>query len=447
MTPPYREDRSSGGARSSRRRALAALCLGASLAALGCSAGRDDPSLVWISLDTVRADHLQPYGYQRDTSAFLTELAERGLWFEWAISPQNSTLPTHLTQFTGIHPVVHGVFHSRRNPGIRLADSVRTLPEVLTDAGFRSRAFTDGGKMSRHYGFARGFEEYHDEPEPLPQKLRRVVEALDALAERERFFFFVHTYEAHAPYSPPRPYRGRYREADAPPPRRQSNLYDGSLRLIDDQLRSFVAELERRGLLETTLLVITSDHGESFSEYGIAHVGHAGENLHQNLTRVPWIVLHPSDRHRGKVSEPVGLVDFANTTLALLGVEERLPGQGVDVLAADAPADRAYVSWTGHPTRPDCAWSLYAGGYHLLQCDELPGPERNGLYDVRSDPLERSPLDRPDKAAELADRLTTLRRELEEQKARLQPSLRDFGPLEEKTLEQLRALGYLGGNG
>ena len=152
------------------------------VASIGCAGGGstgpgpDQLSLIWISLDTLRADYLELYGYSRDTSPFLRELAERGLYFDWAVSPQNSTLPSHLTQFTGIHPVVHGVMHSRANVGIRLADSVRTLPEVLRDAGFRTRGWADGGKMSSHYGFARGFEEYDESRPGLPQNLSKALD-------------------------------------------------------------------------------------------------------------------------------------------------------------------------------------------------------------------------------------------------------------------------------
>ncbi|HEX9636271.1 MAG TPA: sulfatase [Acidobacteriota bacterium] len=423
--------------------AVPAAASSAAVEAAGAAANPAALSLIWISLDTVRADHLQLYGYERETSPFLADLAQRGLYFEWAISPQNSTLPTHLTQFTGIHPYLHGVMHSKRNPGIRLADSVRTLPELLTDAGFRSRAWTDGGKMARHYGFARGFETYSEQRQPFAMKLNLALAALDQLEPGERFFFFIHTYEAHAPYLPPPPYRDWFQAPADTGGHVPMNRYDGSLRLIDDQLRRLIATLKRGGVLDRAVLVITGDHGENFNEYGINHIGHGAENLHQNLTRVPWIVLHPNERYRGRVSKLVGLVDFANTTLALLGLEERFAGQGIDVLAADAPSDRAYVSWTGSPNSPGCAWSIYSGDFHLLRCDDPAGPERNGLFHFRRDPLERSALDEPQIVADLDRQLTTWRDDLEPERARLQPSLIDYAPLDRDTTEALRALGYL----
>lgn len=391
-------------------------------------------SLIWISLDTLRADHLELHGYERDTSPFLSELARRGLYFEWAIAPQNSTLPVHVTMFSGLHPVVHQVMHSRRRPGIRLADSVRTLPEVLADAGFETRAWTDGGKMDAGYGFARGFQSYEDEPSSLHDRLRAVL----AMAQPgRRFFYFIHTYEIHEPYEPPGPYDARYTSSTTSGPGERSlDLYDGSIRFVDDALRDFVSELERRGLLDSTILAITSDHGESFQEYGIPVIGHGGHNLHQNITRVPWIVLHPRSRYRGAVKDLVGLIDFPNTMLALLGIDEALPGDGVNVLADGANTDRDYLSWTGK------AWSLYAGDYHLLEFAG-GGQARNGLYHRGRDPLEKSPIDTPEVHRQLESRLAERRLALEQERTRWQGDLMERRGMRPEERERLRELGYL----
>jgi len=407
-----------------------------------CRAPLDEPagdklSVIWISLDTLRADHLPLYGYARDTAPFLTELAERGLYFEWAISPQNSTLPSHLTMFSGIHPLVHGIYHSRAQPGNRLAETVPTLPKILSAAGFRCLARVDGGKMSGTFGFSDGFELYDDKPTAFRSKLEQLLGDLAELDESERFFYFVHTYMIHAPYAPPPAYRPLFADA-RPTSRRQRSLdfYDASIRFVDDQLREFVTALESAGRLDSTILIFTGDHGESFGEYGIPHVGHAGHNLHQNLTRVPWIMLHPDARYRGRVDELVGLIDFPNTLLAMLGSSDQLP-DGVDVFAS--PGDeRDYVSHSATG-----AFSLYSGRNHLLLSEEWPGPERNGLFDIVADPRELEALRQPalEKAlsARLEDRLRALRRE----ELRIGASLRARTSIDEKTLKELRDLGYL----
>lgn len=422
------------------------------LSAIGCERQGDavDPeslSLIWISLDTLRADHLGAYGYERDTSPFIDELARDGLVFEWAIAPQNSTLPSHVTQFTGLHPVVHGVMHASPKVGVRLRDFVPTLPQVLREHGLRTHGWVDGGKVSSSYGFARGFETYDDQKHPLPAKFERVLAQLDEIGPGHRFFFFVQTYEIHSPYEPPQEYAELFREAGAPRARAALNDYDGSIRYVDEQLRDFMAALELRGVLDSTVVVITSDHGESFEEYGIDHIGHGAFNLHQNLTRVPWIVIHPDPRHRGRVEEPVGLIDFPSTMLALLGLDPALLGQGSNVVEPADREGRAYVSWTGKVERMDGpaheSWSLYADVHHLLASEDPPGPERNALYDVRSEPGEKRAMDDSKQHARLRARLDQRRSELEAERDAQPEPMAERRALPQTLISELVALGYV----
>lgn len=397
-------------------------------------------SLLWISLDTLRADHLPLHGYQRDTAPFLSSLAQRGLYFDWAISPQNSTLPVHLTMFTGIHPVVHGIYHSVKRPGIRLVESVPTLPKILAEEGFATRARVDGAKMKGTFGFAGGFELYDDVKMLFSDRVDQVLDDLDGLS-RERFFYFIHTYEIHAPYAPPPSHDGLYRSNDRKAPEQVAlDQYDASIRFVDDELRRFVTELELRGLLDSTVLVITSDHGETFKEYGIDRIGHRTLGLYQNITRVPWIILHPDPRYRGRIDEPVGLIDFANTTLALLGLSARLPGGGIDVLF-ERQTERPYLSWTGKES-----YSLYQGNLHNLWSDEFPDPRYNALFNTAQDPLERHPLESPALADELSERTQAIVRRLKAEERRIGAELRTqaaLEPSENEALREIRALGYI----
>ena len=227
--------------------ACGVVALAALLTALACTPSaefddRSDLSLIWISLDTLRADHLSLHGYDRDTTPFLDALARRGAYVQWAVTPQTATLPTHMTQFTGYHPVVHGVMHATKNPGIRLREGVRTLPEALRDVGFRNLAWVDGGQMDGRFGFARGFERYTDTMSPFPAKLAAARNAIAALEPDERFFVFVQTYEIHYPYAPPTRYRRRFvTTGERDLPTRTMDLYDGSIRVADDALRVFRA--------------------------------------------------------------------------------------------------------------------------------------------------------------------------------------------------------------
>jgi arylsulfatase A-like enzyme len=225
------------------------------------------------------------------------------------------------------------------------------------------------------------------------------------------------------------------------------NNYDASIRHVDDRLRAFMAELELRGVLDSTVVAITSDHGESFDEYGIDHVGHAAFNLHQNLTRVPWIVVHPDSRHRGRIREPVGLIDFPSTMLALLGFDPGILGQGSDALDPKARAERAYVSWTGQVPQPGGrtleSWSLFADSDHLLSSADPAGPERNALYDARRDPLETRALDDAARLAHASARLARRRAELEAERDAQPEPMAERRALPQTLLSELVALGYV----
>lgn len=404
---------------------------------------RNPYSLIWISLDTLRADHLGQFGYERDTSPYLDELAKRGLTFEWAVTPQNTTLPSHMTMFTGYHPAVHQIMYSNaQNPGVRLARSVRTLPEILRDAGFAAKAWTDGGKMASIHGFNRGFDGYIDDPDYLPTKFAKVLEFVDGCEDGRPFFCLIHTYQVHRPYPAPMPYDERYvTPGERTEAQKCMDLYDGCIRFVDDQLRLFVGELEERGILDDTILVLTGDHGENFREYGFDDIGHRSPNLHQNITHVPWIMLHPDPAYQKRsITALTGLIDFPNTMLALLGFDEVLPGGGVNVLdpANDKPRD--YLSWTMR------SLSLYSGEYHLLESDDPSGPEKIVLYRFTDDRRELNPLDDPERLEAMRSRLAEKRQALRAQSRDITASLREFGPEPKpggKLMKQLKALGYV----
>lgn len=408
----------------------------------GCAPRRDDVdrsrlSLVWISLDTLRADHLSLHGYDRDTTPFLDALAREGAYVEWAVTPQSSTLPVHMTQFTGIHPVVHGVMHAVTSPGVALNASVRTLPEVLREAGFVTRAWVDGGQLAGSFGFARGFESYDDRISPFPEKLSQSIAALAELGRDDRFFHFIQTYEIHAPYAPPKRYLNRFvSPGDRDATSSSLDRYDGSIRFCDDAIARYVERLGLAGRRQDTVIVVTGDHGEHFGEYGVDLIGHHGRLLRQNLTRVPFIVSHPSALLQGRVVPHAGLEDFANTVLSLVGVRERLAGRGRAIFDDPPPDDAVYVSWAG-PT----AWSIYRGSLHYLE-SKIEGPERNGLYDVSRDPGERGRLAGDPREAELAALLARERERLLAEAEARQSALRVQGTLSPELGDQLRALGY-----
>lgn len=329
--------------------ALVAACGGErSVPAPAADAPLRPRGVVLISIDALRADSLGPYGSERETTPFLDRLAGRATVFENAFAQVPSTLPSHMSMFTGLYPSEHQV----DPPSSVLSDQIRTLPEVLRKAGFRTFGHTEGGYVQGGYGFARGFEEWSDTPYALDTDVERTLRAgLDSLARvgaGERFFLFLHTYSVHDPYDPPPGYRNlpwlgprpagafdptgpnlaahnEHRVAATPETIEWfRGLYDAGVRYLDDQLAVFFAELERTGLADETVVILTSDHGEEFGEHG--HLAHT--QAYPECLRIPLLVVAPG-RGAARVARLVETVDFAPTIYELTGVAAPpdLPGR------------------------------------------------------------------------------------------------------------------------
>ncbi len=325
--------------------------------ATGCSRrnvavpARNARGVILISLDTLRADHLGSFGYGRATSPQLDRLAARGVLFERAVAQYPSTLTSHITMLTGLHPAQHDVYP----PATALAPSIATLAERLLSHGVRTAGFTEGGYMAKEFGFSRGFEAWDDRAATADTDIERTLglgrEFLRSLADGDRFFLFLHSYSVHSPYEPPEPWRGRF--WDVPPPtgafpstgenlkdvnrgrrpvddetvRFFTDRYDESISYVDEQIGRFMADLESQGLLDTTVVLITSDHGEEFMEHGrLAHSQVYPECLH-----VPLILLAPGLVAGTRVAAPVELVDIVPSVLELVGAapDEALPGHSL----------------------------------------------------------------------------------------------------------------------
>jgi len=312
---------------------------------------RPTRGVILISLDTLRADHLSAYGYERRTSPFLDSLAERAVLFERAVVQYPATLISHMSIFTGYYPQQHGVFP----PAAVLSEEIETMPERLLRAGIRTAGHTEGGFVSGGFGFARGFEEFTDTPyaddTDVERTFNRGLEFIDGLDDDERFFVFLHTYSIHDPYDPPEAFRHAFWEGDKPelpfepdgPALNDVNkgfrdvdaaaveyfeaLYDGSILYVDSVLETFFARLEEMGVADDTTVIITSDHGEEFLDHGkIVH-----EQIYPEVVFVPLLVIHPDLDHPIRVSTPVQSIDLAPTVYDLAGVEapEGLPGNSL----------------------------------------------------------------------------------------------------------------------
>jgi arylsulfatase A-like enzyme len=433
--------------------------------ALACAETPPRPSLILISIDTLRADRLGSYGYERDTSPALDALAARGVRFETVIAEASWTLPSHMTLFTGLSPSVHGVTSDDR----RLSPEIPTLSEVLRANGYRTFAFTGGLYVAPNFGFGRGFESYAsalqdytsgaERPIPLATALDRAAHRIAAVDPGGPFFAFIHTFDVHCPYDPPETYAAKFdsrpkgdhvetadrcgdphfNEMDLTPGQARflSDRYDAGIRHADDLLGAFLEQLDQRGVLERTFVVVVSDHGEEFLEHG--KIGHQA-SLFIECLRIPWIVAGPG-LAPAVVREPVGLADVMPTLLALLDVPAP-ETEGVSMLAAmrgERPDDRDRIRFSELGVGPEAS-SAIRGDLHVL-ADRNTGSLR--IFDWRHDPSEQNDLAGSDPVRDRA-----LERDLQRHWSDLESSPHRRAPgfvegLSDDQRAQLRALGYV----
>ena len=396
-------------------------------------------NLLLITLDTTRADRIGAYGDLGACTPNLDRLAREGVRFDRASTSAPLTLPAHVTLMTGREPPAHQV---RNNGTYSLRPEENTLAEMLKQAGFSTQALVSAYVLEGKFGLAQGFDDYDDGlgSQPLGANFRSEIPADQTYAKFSRwlerspaspFFCWVHFYDPHAPYEPPSSFRNRF----------QDDPYRGEIAFMDESIGYMLQDLERRGLLKNTLVVVAGDHGEGFDEHG--EIGH-GVFCYEETLRVPLIFHQPRIFPGGRVvSEPVGLVDVLPTVLELYRLPPapgmqgqsfaRLLTSGMEPGQPQAP--RYFESMYG---LEEMGWAplsgLMRGSFKYVS---LPRPE---LYDLESDPRERdnlylkkNPLAKQ-LARELDDRLRQIT-QTGRTALRSRPTRRDQA--------HLRALGYL----
>jgi arylsulfatase A-like enzyme len=326
--------------------ALAPLVAIALLHLGSCSrANRPQLNVVLISIDTLRMDRMSVYGAARRTTPAIDDLAKRGVRFTNAFSTSPWTLPAHASMLTGRYP-------SALSPNFnaQLYRLAPLLSSMLKDHGYRTAAVTGGAFVSKAYGADIGFDSFRH------GNVTHAVEWLASNPDRP-FFLFFHTYVAHIPYLDRRYVHdldgGRLADAfriavpaaaavksaiicgQITPTEAERqfllSLYDGGVSAADDQVAQILGALQAAGLLEHTIIVITSDHGEEFWDHTNRAAYH-GHTLYNELLRVPLVWYEPHLREPGSARpELVGLIDIVPTVMARLGFDVRASVDGVDL--------------------------------------------------------------------------------------------------------------------
>ena len=457
-----------GGVAGRARSVLGGAALAALLALAGCGPRFPDPSrlraVVVVDVDTLRADALSVYGYPRPTSPAIDAFARRAVRFDWAVSQAPYTLPSQTSILTGLYPSTHRVLHD----GDRLAPETVTLAERFREAGFTTAAFIDGGYLKSAFGLDQGFDTYFDiNGGGLAVGESHIARYLEehAKKEGERLFLLIHTYDVHTPYAPPEPFRSRFLAGLAAPtpgfeptsaaleeirlshytpaPKRLESrdldyaraLYDGEVAFVDAWFGRFEAQLEKLGLAESTVLALTSDHGEEFQEHGsLLH-----EKLHLTVSRIPLIVRAPHAVAGAVVDEPVQAIDLAPTLLELAGIEPHpgLEGRSLVPRLAGRPGGEARPAISESPFF-GVQRAILGRDAHLLLSFQSGAME---LYRYRADPLEKLDL-----APANTDEIRPLLAELRAWGGGRPPEAlleREGVELPDEVARSLRALGYL----
>lgn len=471
------------------------LVLAIGLTAVGCGAGEPEapqrpdvlpngPNVILISIDTLRADHLGAYGYERATSPTLDRLASEGVLFESHMSSTSWTLPAHAAMFSSYPDSVHGATDTDR----RLSEQVVTLAERFWAAGYETAGFFAGPYLHPAFGLAQGFDHYinctsyaaalDDSPvdswamnqDVMQQSHRDVTNpiVLDAVRDwlegprERRFFAFVHLWDTHFDFIPPAPYDRMFDpdyegsitgedfffddavNADMPPRDLEHliALYDGEIAWTDAHLQQLLDALAAAGELENTVIAITSDHGTEFFEHG--NKGHR-TTLFDELIHVPLVVWYPPDLPAGvRVAHQTRSIDIGPTLLELAGLEvPDVAGRSLLPLAhgAEPDFDNRAVSElfsVGQRVRtlrtPE--WKLY----------DVLSLERRFWTDLVEDPAERAlrPVG--------AGRGEELLAQYVEVTTAIEVMRRDLGldgdasQVPDDVREQLESLGYIGRN-
>ncbi len=408
----------------------------------------EELNVVLISLDTVRPDHLSQYGYERPTSPSIERFAAIAQDFPLAWSSSAYTLPSHASLFSGQYPSLHGVTDGGRRSVPALSPF---LTELLDDRGYATAGFTGGGFLYPVFGFARGFDLYTTldpllelEQETLVQRLQGVpgfdadylpangpaaIQEWITSHRDEPFFLFAHTYSAHE-FVPPRraldaigaPETSYVSDSPAqrflygdltPPPEHLPwivDRYDAGVRHADELVGHVLDALEAAELLESTIVVVTSDHGKELAERGRVDHGH---QLHRELVRVP-LLIHVPGLAAAERSTPASLIDVLPTVLATLGIEPPPNTQGIDLLDPSvAGLDRTLYAEVDERAR---GRALRRGTDLLFsRTNRLKGSLEFGErfvahYDLEQDPWQKIPLSAdPAELDEFASQLQALR--------------------------------------
>lgn len=440
---------------------LACACLG--FAAVSCDrlGTADPPSIVLITIDTLRADHLSTYGYFRETSPVLDEFAREAMTLENALTTMATTLPAHVSLMTSTRTTTHGLKGNFHRLAAEQDDDkkLRTVAEMLSDLGYQTAAFVSAAPVRAKTGLQRGFQTFD---QPVEKERRadvttdKVVNWLETGSARP-FFLWVHFFDPHRPRQPPSPFDEAFATDESLVEflrqravakathlfvQEENNAYDGEILFTDSQIGRIFSALRARGEWHETAVVVTADHGEGLGQHGWMDHG----RIFNEQLRVPLIIKFPQGKgpRDVRVSSVVSLIDIVPTLFAAIELPipdvDREQLEGIDLLGGEDGRLGVLSEQTHRDTmnEPGQRFSLTNENwkyFHRTQADDE-------LYDMVEDSIETKNVlaSHPEIAERMRQEILTI---LADSKAGSRG--RTEVELDEEVIEQLRALGYLEG--
>ncbi len=431
----------------------------------------DSTNVIILLVDALGADHLSSYGYERKTTPNIDSFVQDSVMFTQAISQSTFTKTSIASLFTSRYPYQHGVYKGGKwntkeiVTSDILSDHEITLAEILLQNGFLTAAWIEQLQLASYLHFAQGFVEYNQQQGNIERINKKFLNWIDKTGKKHKFFAYIHYIDLHDPYRPQPPYDtmhgvynqevysgvdmknwGEYRKVIEEKGNKQDieqlrAYYDGQLTYIDKQIGILLEKLKQSGLYDNSLIILTADHGDAFMEHGfIAH----NTTPYEELIRVPLIIKFPDSFYAGKVvKRQVSLIDVMPTILDFLNVkiDDQLEGFSLMHYLPDDGNENQKTNF------PKYAYSEVGdvGGYHIISIRTERHKYirfQNGdeeFYDLVLDPVEKNNIivSKRDEASELrkiALYAVSEREKLETGKV----------TLDKKTIEELKALGYLG---
>lgn len=405
------------------------------------------PDVVVVLIDTLRRDHLDLYGYERETAPYLRSLAERSAVFERAYSTSSWTAPATASVFTGLYPPRHGVTlgynaydkvdgkqdGAGSGPLLsKLPRDLSTLSELFAENGYQTFGVGSNLNVSRARGFARGFDRFKSviraSAEELHESLARWAEERDPTRPS---FWYLHFNDVHKPYSAREPWHAQIAGGSKAP----RDRYDSEIRYLDEILAGLRSSL---GWDADTLIVVIADHGEEFGDHG--GKGHR-YRLYGELMNVPMLWHIPGLTDAGqRVQAPVSLIDVLPTLVDVLGFEDTQARDGrslLPLMRGESLARRPLFAQRRKPNHAPLLWAVVDGGWKLIFDD---GTGEVELFHALNDPLDQQELSQqnPDQVQRLMGLLEGIRA--------VQPLAADeLDPeLDPDTIQHLIELGYAG---